>query len=78
MPNAQNKPVTVKPQEPSFQDVMKARRTIMEGKRGKIPQADVLAAARIVNVQENRMRIGHLKLQGYTEEEAKAIVYAAP
>jgi hypothetical protein len=52
--------------------------TLRRGKAKKIPQTELEAAAKVVNERRNRLRLLRLKKAGYSEEEAKALLYTAP
>lgn len=51
---------------------------LQNGKRNKLAEKDITAAAKIVNAENNRKSIRRLMLLGYTEEEAKTLIYTAP
>ena len=57
---------------------LQAIRTLRMGKKNKTPQGDLAAAAKVVNERRNRWRMRILKQLGYSEEEAKNLIYTAP
>lgn len=55
-----------------------AIRTLRQGKKNKTPQEDLVAAAKVVNERRNLLRARRLKRMGYSDEEVKTLLYAAP
>lgn len=55
-----------------------ALRTLREGKKKETPQEELSAAAKVVNEFRNRRRLRRLQRVGYTEAEAKNLLYTPP
>jgi len=63
---------------PKTLSMLQALQTLRKGKKSKTPQAELEAAAKVVNEERNRPRMRRLLRVGYTEAEAKKLLYTAP
>lgn len=52
--------------------------TLRQGKKKETPQPELVAAAKVVNERRNRFRMRRLQRLGYSETEAKQLLYTAP
>jgi hypothetical protein len=59
-------------------NLFQAIRTLRAGKKNKTPQEELVAAVKVVNERRNRLRMRRLQRFGYSEEEAKTLLYTAP
>jgi hypothetical protein len=55
-----------------------AIRILRTGKKKETPQEDLDAAAKVVNERRNRLRFLQLKRVGYSDAEAKNLLYKSP
>jgi hypothetical protein len=59
-------------------NLFQAIRTLRQGKKNETPQEELVAAAKVVNARRNRLRFRRLQRMGYSEAEAKTLLYTAP
>jgi hypothetical protein len=59
-------------------NLFQAIRALRTGKKNKTPQEELEAAAKVVNERRNRLRMRRLQRFGYSEAEAKTLLYTAP